>query len=284
MPNDPLELPSPLVPPQGFVERVRDLGVEFEEGDVEKLGAFLALMLAANERFNLTAIKDPAEAWTRHILDAMTLVPLIAAVAEEGGGRGADIEGVDIGSGGGVPALPLAIVMPEAGFTLVEATGKKAEFLREAARLLELNNVTVVNDRAERLGQIIEKKQANTDVWYRDRFDFAIARAVGHLAIVAELCVPMVRPPEEEEGGGEGGSGGVVFAVKGAKAPQELDEAKKAMGILRAEHATTVDTPTGKVVVLEKVGPTPRTYPRKDGEPKRVPLGLPKNDKQERGE
>lgn len=292
-PSDPQRPASApiLTPPEAFPEQVRALGVEFETGDLDRLGHFLGLLLEANESFNLTAITDPAEAWRRHILDAMTLVPVLASIAEssppaqdaaEGahesgsepvqgqrltwaaresgasagaGGKGGGV--IDIGSGGGVPALPLAIVLPDFRFTMVESTGKKAQYLDRTAKALNLSNARVLNDRAENLGQSRE---------HRERYDVAMARALGHLAVVCELCAPLVRP------------GGVVVAVKGQKADQELAESKRALGWLGLRHVETIDTPTGRLVILEKTTRTPRTYPRKAGEPARVPLGVPRDD------
>lgn len=255
----PSPLPSPLQPPADFLELAESIGIEFDPGDVDQLGRFVSLLLETNKSFNLTAITDPDEAWTRHILDALTLVPMLAEIAP--GERGLRV--IDIGSGGGVPALPLAIVSPDMRMTLVEPTGKKAAFLSHAATVLGLANVTVIQGRAENLGQDHRGAERGDGLGaHREGYDAVTVRAVGHLAIIAELCIPLARP------------GGFVLAVKGAKADQEVEEATKAIGMLGARHATTVETPTGRVVVLEKVSRTPRTYPRRDGEPKRAPLGM----------
>ena len=256
-----------LVPPGDFVERVRQVGVEFEPGDVERLGRFLHLMLETNKVTNLTAITDPEQAWIKHILDALTLVgPLMSlATAEETIKARAEAAGpenpptsilsvIDVGSGGGVPAIPLAIVMPDVRFTMVEATGRKVEFLNRVIQELGLKNARVLQARAEEIGQ--DHKQ------HREKYDAAIARALGHLAIVVELCGPLVRPH------------GVVVAVKGAKGAQEVEESAKAFGLIGVRHVETLETPTGKLVLLEKTTRTPKVYPRRDGEPSRVPLGV----------
>jgi 16S rRNA (guanine527-N7)-methyltransferase len=262
-----------LVPPRDFVERVREIGVEFEPGDLERLGRFLHLMLETNKVTNLTAITDPDQAWTKHILDALTLVgPLMSlAMAEEtirvraeAAGPGspptpttppiAILSVIDVGSGGGVPAIPLAIVMPDVRFTMVEATGRKVEFLTRAIQELGLKNARVIQGRAEDIGQ--DHKV------HREKYDAAMARALGHLAIVVELCGPLVRPH------------GIVIAVKGAKAPQEVEESAKAFGLIGLRHVETLETPTGKLVLMEKTTRTPKVYPRRDGEPARVPLGV----------
>lgn len=238
---------SPLSPPPGFLDAAGELGVSFEPGEVERLGKYLAILLDANTRMNLTAITSPDEAWTRHILDSLSLLSVLADLPESP-------RIVDIGSGGGAPALPLAIVMPRARFTLVESTKKKADFLLAAAKALGLSNVEVVNNRAESIG-------AHPSL-LRAQFDAVTARAVGRLAILAELCVPLAKV------------GGIIALIKGQKADEELEEAKQALHMLHASHAGTIDTPTGRIVVLEKRRTTPIDYPRKPGEPERAPLGV----------
>lgn len=248
---------APLEPPPGFAGRAAALGVEFEPADLERLGRFLALLLHTNETTNLTAITDPVQAWDKHILDALSLVPVIASVSPVAAETPLSV--ADIGSGGGVPALPLAIVLPDVRFTLVEATGKKAAFLDQTIRALGLGNARVLSQRAEVIGQDHRA--------HREKYDIAMARALGHLAIVAELCGPLVRQH------------GVVVAVKGAKADQELEEAAPALGMVGLRHVETLDTPTGRLVVMEKTIRTPRLYPRRDGEPSRVPLGIKRDKK-----
>lgn len=253
--SGPAAPPIAAPPTAEFLEAAAGLGIEFEASDLDRLRRFLELMLETNRTTNLTAITDPGAAWMKHVLDALTLVPIIASVPGGGeSGAEARVRVVDVGSGGGVPAVPLAIVMPEVEFTLVEATGKKVRFLQQAAAALGLGNVRVLQERAERMGQ--DHKA------HRERYDLATARALGHLAVVAELVGPLVRP------------GGFVLAVKGAKAEQELQEAAKALGLIGLRHSETLATPTGRVVVLEKTIRTPRSYPRKDGEPSRLPLGV----------
>jgi 16S rRNA (guanine527-N7)-methyltransferase len=236
---------APLAPPAGWLDRAREIGVELEPGEAEQLGRYLAILLASNEVLNLTAITDPAEAWTRHILDALTLMPLLAEAPENG-------TVADVGSGGGVPAIPLAIVLPRLRFTLIESTAKKAAFLEATIAALGLANATVNSDRAEEIAQ--DRRGL------RESFDVVTARALGRMNVAAELCIPLCRV------------GGRVVFVKGQKADEELEEARPALEILGGAHAGTLDTPTGRLVVIEKASRTPRTYPRAAGEPKRKPL------------
>lgn len=245
-----------LSPPTGWVERVEALGVVFAPQEVERLGAYLALLLEANSRMNLTAIRDAEEAWERHILDALTIVPVLVELPE-------NAEVIDVGTGGGIPGLVLACVMPGTRFTLLDATAKKCDFVREAAGTLGLTNVTVVQGRAERLGNDRgEPIPGGRTPGHRARYDGVVSRAVGRLATLLELTVPLAKV------------GGLIVLTKGQKADEELLEAKQTLHMLHAAHAGTVDTPTGRLVVIEKLRDTPKMYPRADGEPKRSPLGV----------
>lgn len=245
----PTPLPAPLTPPDSFLAQARELGLEFDEGDLSRLGLYLALLLDANKAFNLTAIRDPAEAWTRHILDSLTLLPVLSELPEHS-------RVIDVGSGGGLPGIPLAITMPSLRFTLLEATSKKAAFLRDIRAPLSLGNAEVLNQRAESAAHMHRADG------HREKYGAAIARAVGPLAVIAELTCGFVEV------------GGVLALVKGEKAEQELEEAAKAISLLGLSHVGTIPTPTGRIVVLDKLRATPRTYPRADGEPRRVPLGV----------
>jgi 16S rRNA (guanine527-N7)-methyltransferase len=235
-------------PPAEFAAEAAALGVELEPGDVERLHGYLRRLFAANATMNLTAIRDPIEAWSRHVLDALTLVGPIASATVAAGER---LRVLDLGSGGGVPGLVLACVMPEVEFTLVEATGKKARFLAETATSLGLANVEVLAERAETLGH---------DPWLRGSRDVVVARAVGPLRVLLELAVPLLRV------------GGTLLAVKGERAPTEIAEAKRALHMLHAVAIDSIRTPTGTIVVVEKSRETPKAYPRALGTPSHQPL------------
>ena len=252
----PIEYPAHVETPQvpdSFLSACEGFGLAFEPGEVEQLAQFLGFMLEVNKTMNLTAIRDVEDAWTRHIFDALTLLPLLSDLPD-----GATV--IDIGSGGGVPALPLAIVLPKLRFTLVESTSKKADYLSAAIAFLGLSNVSVLNERAEVVGQDFRA--------HREVYDAVTARAVGRLPLLLELTVPLAKAPEGDT------PGGLIVLVKGEKAAEEIAEAKQAMHMLHCAHAGTVETPTGRLVVIEKLRKTPRTYPRAVGEPKRSPLGV----------
>ncbi len=244
----PDKAPAALVPPAGFLDACEAQGILFDPGDVERLGVYLALLLQANESMNLTAVRDPEQAWTRHIFDSLTLMGMLAELPD-------DSRVIDVGSGGGLPGLPLACCMSGLSFTLLESSGRKAAFLTRAAELLQLRNVHVAQERAEIAGQ------TRGSEGHREVYDAVLARAVGRLNVLAELTVPLCK------------IGGRVLLTKGAQAPEEIVEAAKALHELKAVYVSTIQTPTGHVVVLEKSSATPRSYPRGDGEPSRVPIG-----------
>lgn len=272
----PLDLPAVPMPPE-VAALLAEQHIELEPGDSEKLGRYLAMLLLANQSINLTAVTDPAEGWRRHLADALMLIPLvasfeptefidaeadpdaaIAALRRSGDPAAATaipaMRVVDVGTGGGLPGIPLAIALPDVRFTLIEATGKKVQFLRLVRKRLGLMNVDVVQARAEAAGQ--DRKN------HREIYDIAIARAVGSLAVLVELAGPLVKP------------GGVMLAVKGEKAQQEVTEAEEAIAKIGLSFDQIVPTATSRVVVLPKVARTPKTYPRRDGEPSRVPIGI----------
>ncbi|MEO1128807.1 MAG: 16S rRNA (guanine(527)-N(7))-methyltransferase RsmG [Planctomycetota bacterium] len=253
--REPLTFPAPAeacVAPADFLEACNDLGVAFDDGDLARLGIYLDLLLRTNKIVNLTAVKEEHAAWTRHVFDALTLLPLLQDLPE-------NARIADVGSGGGLPGIPLAICLPSMHVTLIEATGKKAAFLQHVAAAMGLTNVSVVNDRAETIGQMGAE--------HRDSYDVVIARAVGRMAVLAELTMPLARPARDDAD-----DGGLLLLIKGERAEEELDEARQALHKLHAEHVTTMQTPTGRIVVLRKRRRTPRIYPRRAGEPKRDPL------------
>ena len=161
---------------------------------------------------------------------------------------------VDVGSGGGLPGLPLKIVLPGLSLTLVEADQAKAAFLVRACAALGLREVEVVARRAEEVGQ---------DPLYRESFDVALARALAPMPVLVELCLPLVRV------------GGRLLAQK--TEGENLDAARRAIETMGGKLDRVVAAPsaargTGTVVIVDKVRPTPPAYPRRPGVPSRKPL------------
>ena len=238
------------------------LELEPPEAAMETLDAYLHRLLEVNQRMNLTAVRDHDAAWLRLLVDALTALPGLPP--EEGDAGDADAEApvgsravIDVGSGGGLPGIPLAIVRTDLPFTLLEATAKKARFLEETAAALGLANVKVLNARAETVGR---------DPSHRERYGLAISRAVGPMPVILELTLPLVEV------------GGRSLCMKGPRAEQELRDSGEALHRLGAGEVAVFDAyPEGSgnelvMVSVVKQGPTPKKYPRSPGTPKAEPL------------
>ncbi|MDB5334043.1 MAG: methyltransferase GidB [Phycisphaerales bacterium] len=202
----------------------------------ERLSRYLDLLFEANATMNLTRITDRAAAEVQHIGDSLTLLPYLPA---------GPIVLADVGSGGGVPGIPLAIARPDAQVLLIESTKKKAAFLERAATELALSNVRVTGERAEDIGQSGR----------RQTFDVAVARAVATLDWLAEWCLPLVK------------SGGKVLAMKGKRAAEELPLATKAIRMLGGGEPVThaVQLPGAEnyvIIEIPIVGKSDKRYPR----------------------
>ncbi|MGC4095236.1 MAG: 16S rRNA (guanine(527)-N(7))-methyltransferase RsmG [Polyangiaceae bacterium] len=207
-----------------------------------RLHEYLESLLQNTKLFNLTAIRDRDEAWNRHVVESLRLVPLL----EDGKTL------IDVGSGGGLPGIVLAIARPDVTVTLLEATEKKARFLEQTGVALQLENLHVLCERAEVVGA--------PGAAQRERFDIVTARAVAPLRVLLELTAPLAKV------------GGLLLAVKGEKAAAELEAAARALRELHVAHEQTVRQPTASVVLLRKRAATPAKYPRRSGEPARNPL------------
>jgi len=216
-------------------------------GQLELLSRYLDLLLQTNERMNLTRITDRVSAEVQHVGDALTLLPYIPA---------GPLRLADVGSGGGVPGLPLAIARPDAEVLLLEATKKKATFLSQAAGELGLTNIRVSDLRAEDAGR---------DPNFRETFDVVCARAVGTLDWLAEWCLPLVK------------KGGRMLAMKGPRAAEELPLAEHAIRLLGggSPDVHPADLPGSRnhvIIQIRKTGKTPAAYPRSSTATRGKPL------------
>lgn len=226
------------------------LGLALTPSQLDSFGWYLDQLLLWNTRHNLTAIVDPGEIAVKHFLDSLTLVARL--------GRAAAGAVVDIGSGAGFPGIPLRIVADSMRLTLIEATGKKAEFCRSVVDGLNLRRVEVIHARAEDVGRTPDQRQ---------RHDLVVARAVAALPVLVEYALPLVRV------------GGRMLAQKGESGPAEAQQAEGAIRILggRLRQIHAVELPgvaeARTIVEIDKVGATPEAYPRRAGIPAKRPLG-----------
>ncbi|MEB3330315.1 MAG: 16S rRNA (guanine(527)-N(7))-methyltransferase RsmG [Candidatus Sericytochromatia bacterium] len=233
-------------------DQAAGLGVPVAPEACAALERFHGLLVAANATTNLTRIVEPGEAVVKHYLDSLLFLRGIPAARQ-----GEPLRLLDVGAGAGLPGIPLAIVRPHWWVAMLDAVGKKVAFIREAAAALGLAHAEGLHGRAEDLGR---------EPAHRDGYDVVTARALAGLPELLELCLPLVRP------------GGVLVVSKGAKGPDELAEASRALALLRGRVVATqrVSLPDDHgdrhLYVIEKHAPTPREYPRKAGVPHRTPL------------
>jgi 16S rRNA (guanine527-N7)-methyltransferase len=225
------------------------LGIQLTTFQLSALEQYQQELLQWNARFNLTAIRDPEQVQVKHFLDSLTCLIVM---------RDAPVRRIiDIGTGAGFPGIPLKLIIPEMQLTLVESVGKKADFCRHMIQKLGLQNVEVIQERAEALGQM----QA-----YRQQFDWAIARAVAEMPVLAEYLLPLVR------------IGGAMLAMKGESAPAETHAAEHATRLLggRIRKLVPIVLPgvveERYLVVIDKIAATPGAYPRRVGVPIKKPL------------
>ena len=219
------------------------LGLDLPEERREKLVAFGRAMVKQNEVMNLTGITDDQGVANLHLLDSLTVLST------------ADLTGkklIDVGCGAGFPGVPLAIACPEASITLLDSLGKRMKWLEEILPQLGIE-AECVTARAE---EAVATR--------RESYDFATSRAVARLNILLELTAPYVKV------------GGAVLAMKGAAAKEELAEcgsAIKKLGLkLEEVKEFPIDGTNHAVIVLRKIAPTPKQYPRRFAKIKQSPL------------
>ena len=223
--------------------KFNECGLTVTDAKLDMFEEYYGLLTVYNDKFNITAIKGREDVYKKNFIDSVLFADKI---------KGKTL--IDIGSGGGFPAIPLKIMMPELSVTMIEATGKKCEFLQAVVDRLGLKNVTVLNGRAEDYA----KKEG-----YRENFDVCTARAVARLNVLAEYCLPFVKI------GGE-------FTAYKAKAEEELKEALPAIKTLGGCVKEVVNRKLFEfdrtAIIIEKVFKTDGKYPRANGKIKAKPL------------
>ncbi len=229
----------------------RELGIGLDQTQLTLLADFCRLLLEANRHLNLTAIADPESVARRHFVDSLTISRALPTELRTG-----RISLVDVGTGGGLPGIPLAIAFPSWRMTLIDATVKKVRFLVSAIQSLGLRNATATCMRAE---------EAAIDG--RDSFDVAIARAVAPARVLVEYLAPLVR------------SEGQIVLYKSGDIHAEMVQAETAMARLQCRLRSIVPVPESLhlggdrfLVVIDKVAPTPPEFPRRVGRARARPF------------
>ena len=229
-----------------WIELCGRASLQVTDEQLRQLDRYLDLLFEANRRMNLTRLTDRAVAEVSHIGDALTALPFIPPDAKRL---------ADVGSGGGCPGIPLAIVRPDLHVTLIEATQKKAAFLEQAVKELQLANVRVAPQRAEDVARGPD----------RERFDIAVARAVAPMDFLAEWCLPLVKV------------GGSFLAMKGPRVAEELPLSQKAIRLTGGGKPTIhpVQLPGADhlvIVQIPKIATSDSRYPRPPTHAKGKPL------------
>lgn len=229
-----------------FANLCQAYDIDLTKAQYQSLLSYAQHLIAYNQKVNLTAIVEMDDIFIKHFLDSLLVLRYIEANFKVG----------DVGSGAGFPGLVLAIFKPQSQFTLIEPTLKRCIFLNEMVQILNLDNVTIINARAE---DLVDQKGS---------FDIILSRAVARLDILCELCIPLVKVK------------GYFIALKGAHGLEELDIAKNALKELHS-HLLKTDSHTlpqqGELalrhnLIFEKLKQTPSHYPRNYSRIKKQPL------------
>lgn len=239
-----------------FNEYYKELGIAFDnnglhdlldESGARKLWKFAQMLVETNKLYNLTAITDEKEIILKHFVDCASISDHIPTESTL----------VDVGCGAGFPSIPVAILRPDVRVTALDSTAKRVDFVAMCAKELGLDNLTAVCARAEDFA--LEN---------RERFDVCTSRAVARLNVLSELCIPLVR------------IGGSFIAMKSNKGDEELAEAINAIDKLGCDRGTVKNdefeyngiVSTRKLLIFEKIKPTPKEYPRNYSRMMKKPL------------
>ena len=229
-----------------FFNLINELNIVLNDVQKQQFELYCKLLLEYNTHTNITAIREESGVYLKHFYDSLTLVKVFDFNHE--------YSVLDVGSGGGFPGLVLAIAFPNLKLTLLDSNHKKSDFQKYIVSELNLNNVTIVNDRAES--------------FFKEniKYDVVVARAVANLSVLSELCIPFVK------------KSGFFIPFKSEKLPEELSNAQHALDVLGCQLIDQVefDLPNSdlhrNLVIIQKEKNTPSKYPRKAGVPSKSPL------------
>ena len=220
---------------QSEAERI---GVDLGEYGADRFDSYAERLVRWNEHVNLTAITEPDDIVIKHFIDCLYIMKYVAFKKDE--------KLVDVGTGAGFPGMPLLIANPDLDVTFVDSMEKRIGFLRDVLKNIGLTG-TRIHERAEVVGK---------DGEYREKFDYATARAVAPLNVLCEYCLPLVKV------------GGLFVSLKGSSGMEELKAAENAINVLGGEVAKAVEyqLPNGdgrSIIIIRKISQTPTKYPRK---------------------
>lgn len=222
-------------------------GIALSDKQVKSFVVYSQILLEWNREFNLTRITDPKEIVIKHFLDSVLPYEIFDKNSSV----------LDVGTGAGFPAIPLAILNPSMQFTLVDSLLKRINFVNEVIKTLELKNATAIHSRVE---VIVHDKN------YRNQYNYTICRAVAKLPTLCELCLPFLK------------MGGKMIVYKSKEVESEIIASTNALalcgGVYREQKSYELPEYMGKreIVIIEKINDTPIRYPRGSNKPTKTPL------------
>ena len=228
-------------------EKTKQIGIELTEEQLEKFYLYMNILLKKKKKINLTAITNEKEIILKHFVDSLTINKYIEDSKSL----------IDVGTGAGFPGIPIKILRQDLKITLLDSLNKRINFLNEVIEKLELKNIECIHGRAEEFG-----KNKN----YREKYDISTSRAVANMSTLSEYLIPFVK------------IGGKVLAMKGDKAEEELEEAKKAIKLLggKVENIDNFYLPNSdikrSIIIIKKIEKTEMKFPRKPGMPAKEPI------------
>lgn len=222
-----------------FEKGIKDLQININNEKIEKFETFSSLLIEWNEKMNLTAVTDPAEISVKHFLDSIAPLKVIDFKK--------DSKIIDVGTGAGFPGIPIKIIREDLDFTFLDSLNKRINFLKEVSEKISLEKAEFIHSRAEEAGK-------NKD--FREKYDYAVSRAVANLKVLCEYCIPFVKV------------GGYFISFKQFDVDNEIEEAKAMIGTLggKVVDIKEIKIPQSdikrKIIIIEKIKETPDRFPR----------------------
>ena len=231
-------------------DEISKLNISLSEYQAEQFICYFDLLIQWNKVMNLTGITEYKEVVQKHFIDSLSIVK---AFDQDCFHKGTSM--IDIGTGAGFPGIPLKIAFPNLKITLLDSLNKRINFLNEVISSLSLDNIEAVHGRAEDFSKQPE---------YREKFNFAVSRAVSNLSTLSEYCLPFVKID------------GYFISYKSEKADEELKMADNAIVTLGGKFEDKKDFDLygnfRNLIIIKKVNPTPSKFPRKSGLALKKPL------------
>lgn len=232
-----------------FEKALEKLNICLNKKQLSRFQMYYEMLIETNKVMNLTAITEYDEVVDKHFVDSLSLIQAIDL--------NQPLKVIDVGTGAGFPGIPLKIAFPELKIVLLDSLNKRIIFLNQVIEALELTDIETIHGRAEDFGR---------NPKYREQFDLCVSRAVANLSTLSEYCIPFVQ------------ISGHFIPYKSGKVQEELEGAKRAVTLLGGNIENCLsynlaDTDMERsLVIIEKIKPTKKAYPRKAGKPSKEPL------------